>query len=106
MIKQSYPNSAFSLFHSVGIDTSDLLVARTGIRNSNDLVWVGRSANYAAKLCALGDSNYITYITEDVFKMFADNAKNGGNPRRSMWEKRTWTEKGIVVYKSNWWWPL
>ena len=33
----------------LGIDTSKLFVARTGIRKSNDLVWVGRAANYAAK---------------------------------------------------------
>ena len=37
----------------VGIDTSPLHIARTGIRGSNDLVWVGRAANYAAKLSAI-----------------------------------------------------
>jgi len=31
--------------HVVGIDTSDLFVARTGVRGANDLVWVGRAAN-------------------------------------------------------------
>src|SRR6266566_2139407 len=45
-LKVAYPNSAFRLQHSVGIDTSELLAARTGIRNSNDLVWVGTAANY------------------------------------------------------------
>jgi class 3 adenylate cyclase len=37
----------------VGIDVCKLLVARTGIRGSNDLVWVGRAANHAAKMAAL-----------------------------------------------------
>jgi class 3 adenylate cyclase len=55
-LKSIYPNSAFQLKHSVGIDTSNLFVAKTGIRNSNDLVWVGRAANYAAKLCAVTES--------------------------------------------------
>src|SRR3989442_9814444 len=53
LIKESYPKTAYVLRQSVGIDTSNLFVARTWIRNSNDLDWVGRAANYAAKLCAL-----------------------------------------------------
>ncbi|MEL6579108.1 MAG: adenylate/guanylate cyclase domain-containing protein [Cyanobacteria bacterium J06621_12] len=45
-IEECYPKSTFTVKQVVGIDTSDLLVARTGIRGSNDLVWVGRAANY------------------------------------------------------------
>ena len=40
----------FVVRHSVGIDTSKVLVARTGIRGSNDLVWVGRAGKHSAKL--------------------------------------------------------
>src|SRR5262245_50206608 len=32
--------------HHIGIDTSPLFVARIGARNDNNLVWVGRDANY------------------------------------------------------------
>ena len=49
-ILKQYPNSGYAIKHVVGIDTSSLFVARTGIRGANDLVWVGRAANYAAKL--------------------------------------------------------
>lgn len=105
-IKQTYPTTAYSLRQAVGIDTSDLFVARTGIRNSNDLVWVGRSANYAAKLCGLGTADFPSYITEDVFTKLNDEGKYGGTPRRLMWEKRIWTATGTVVYRSNWWWPF
>ena len=50
---------------SVGVDTSELLVAKTGIRTVNDLVWVGRAANYAAKLSSrLAPA---TQITSDVY---------------------------------------
>jgi class 3 adenylate cyclase len=38
------------LQHTVGIDRGQLLVAKTGVRGENDLVWVGAAANYAAKL--------------------------------------------------------
>ena len=98
---ERYPNSAFRLKHTVGIDSSKLLVAKTGIRDSNDLVWVGRAANYAAKLCALGSD---AIITKTVFDKLSDASKYGGNPRQSMWTSSDWDEKGITIYKSNWTW--
>lgn len=103
-LKQKYPNSAYRIKQTVGVDTSPLLVARTGIRNSNDLVWVGRAANYAAKLCGLGRKEYPIHITESVFNALLDSSKYGGTPRRNMWEKTIWVEKGLPVYKSSWWW--
>ncbi len=105
-VKKQYPNTSYILKHKIGIDTSHLFVARTGIRNSNDLVWIGRSANYAAKLCELADSSYPIYITEDVYSVLNDNSKKGGNPKENMWEKRIWTAKGVVVYRSSWYWPF
>jgi len=56
-----YPTDAYIMRHVVGVDTSKLFVAKTGVRGANDLVWVGRAANYAAKLAAL-PATY-TYIT-------------------------------------------
>jgi class 3 adenylate cyclase len=105
-IKQSYPTTSFSLRHHIGIDSSELFVARTGIRNSNDLVWVGRAANFAAKLCSLGDSTFHTHITEAVFTKLSDESKYGGEPRELMWEKRNWSQMGIVVYRSSWNWKF
>lgn len=105
-IKKQYPNTSFEITQAVGIDTSELFVARTGIRGSNDLVWVGRAANYAAKLCSLRNEGYSTFITEDVFSKLNETAKFGGSPKRNMWEKVIWREKGLTVYRSNWWWSL
>jgi len=103
-IKEQYPNTGYQIQQSVGIDTSDLFVARAGIRGSNDLVWIGRSANYAAKLCSLREANYTSYITEEVFNFLNDQSKYGGEPKKSMWEKVMWNEQGIPVYRSSWWW--
>jgi uridylate cyclase len=105
-IKKRYPNSSYQIRQSIGIDTSKLFIAKTGIRNSNDLVWVGRAANYAAKLCALVDGSYSTFMTESVFTKLSDETKNGGSPRRLMWEKSHWQEYAIIIYKSNWWWKF
>jgi len=101
-IEARYPKNPYKVQQSVGVDTSKLFVARTGIRGSNDLVWVGRAANYAAKLCALRDGVYASWITENVYDNMDDKAKytNG----TAMWEKRTWTSRNITVYRSSWMW--
>jgi class 3 adenylate cyclase len=98
--------SKFDLKQTVGIDTSKVMVVRSGIRNNNDLVWIGRAPNAAAKLSAIRDG-YATYIAESVFDAMLDDSKYGGDPRQTMWERCTWangTPFGVpVVYRSNWW---
>ena len=104
-IKKQYGSDAYQLNHVLGVDTSNVLVSRIGVRNDNDLVWVGRAANYAAKLSAL-PSGY-AYITGDVFDQMHDDAKFGGNPRQSMWEERRWTTMdNMRIYRSSWTWAV
>jgi class 3 adenylate cyclase len=103
-LKTAYPNSSFELRHSVGIDTSSLYISRTGIRSSNDLVWVGRAANYAAKLSGMSEGAHTAFITQSVFDKLNDKTKNGGNPKRAMWKRLHWDEQNITIYKSNWTW--
>lgn len=104
-LKAQYPNTNYVMAHAVGIDRSDIFAARTGVRGSNDIVWVGRAANYAAKLCDLRDGNYTTWITEAVYNAMLDDVKYGGNPRQNMWEKRLWTPMNNAgIYRSSWWW--
>ncbi len=103
-IKKKYPTSPYILKQAVGIDTSTLFVAKTGIRGSNDLVWVGRAANYAAKLCGLRDDYYVSFITADVYSRLSVTVKEGGSPSVDMWTKFIWADTGIVGYKSGWSW--
>lgn len=101
---ECYPNTDFTIKHTVGIDTSDLLVAKTGVRGANDLVWVGRAANWAAKLTTLPHETP-TWITKAVYDVLADEGKfsNGTD----MWEKRTWTAMNKeLIYRSAWAWVL
>jgi len=58
-------------------------VAKTGIRASNDLVWIGRAANYAAKLSALNEAGYPTLITDAVYKKLNEGSKYAGNLERT-----------------------
>ena len=103
--KKKFPETTYRLKQRVGIDTSKLLVARTGIRGSNDLVWVGNAANNAAKMAAF-DPGYPTYITEDVYDMILDSSKFGGNPKRNMWTDLGTSELGYGIYGSTWHWGI
>lgn len=104
LLLKQYPTQTYQMKHVVGIDRSTLRAARTGARGANDLVWVGRAANYAAKLSALPD-NYASRITADVFNRLADEAKYSNGV--CMWEEAQWTAMGnMKIYRSNWKWSL
>lgn len=102
-LKAQYPETTYVVKHGVGIDAGKLLAARTGVRGSNDLVWVGNSANYAAKLCALRDGDYTLWITENAYTP-AEHTVKTAQDGRAMWTQATWPAKNKTVYKSSWWW--
>lgn len=105
LIKKHYPTTSYQVKQVVGIDTSDLFIARTGIRGSNDLVWVGRAANYAAKLCSLS-ANYPSRLTETVYNLLHESVKYS-NDGKSVWEIDGWENiNGVRIYRSTWWWKI
>jgi class 3 adenylate cyclase len=103
-LNRIYTNTQFTVKHVVGVDTSKLFVARAGIRGANDLVWIGRAANYAAKLSAMDDM-YPTWITDTVYDaMIGDMKIHNGQNR---WEARSWTPMaGKTIYRSAWSWVV
>jgi class 3 adenylate cyclase len=102
--KKQYASKTYELKHVVGIDTSDVYVARTGVRGANDLVWVGRAANYAAKLAALSP-DYSTYVTAEVYNRLAVDVKT--TKGAAMWEARGWKNfDGRTIYASGWQWGI
>lgn len=102
-IKAQFADTDFLLKHVIGVDTSVLRVARVGVRGENDLVWIGRAANHAAKLCNLSEKPL--WITKDVYDSMSDDVKlSKGTP---MWQARTWTQmSGKVIYCSTYRWIL
>lgn len=99
-LANQYPMTGFKVKHVVGIDTSELFVAKTGVRGNNDLVWVGRAANHAAKLAAMPETHQ-TYISEAVYQRLREDVKiyNG----RPMWEPLAWSQfDGRRIYRSQW----
>jgi len=104
-IQAKYPKNTYVLKQRVGIDTSKLFIARTGIRGSNDLVWVGNASNNAAKMAAL-DPKYPTYISAAVYNMLNESSKFGGDPKRNMWTDLGTADLGYQIYGSTWNWSV
>ena len=104
LIQSCYPDKNYAVKQVVGIDTSELMATRTGVRGANDLVWVGRAANYAAKLCSIS-SDYPTIMTKDVYDSINEVGKSFGG--KQMWEAATWKAKNdMALYRSKWFWPV
>lgn len=101
LVEKQYPKKGYKVRQAVGIDTSDLFVARTGVRGSNDLVWVGRAANIAAKLCSLRRGNYASWATASTYNAMSKDVKYARDGVTSMWEARTWNEQSLTVYCST-----
>lgn len=103
-IAKQYTNTNFMLKHVVGVDTSPLRAARIGVRGYNDLVWIGRAANHAAKLTNLSEKPL--WITKAVYDVMNKDVKHSGDGR-DMWERRIWKSmNNMEIYCSTWLYPV
>jgi len=90
--------------HTVGIDASKVFAARTGARGNNDIVWVGRSPNFAAKLATWRDPRVPTLITAEVFAGLSGSSRDANGT--CMWTKDARSINGVGVYASNYYMPM
>lgn len=79
------------LKHCVGIDYGSAVAVRAGIRNDNDLIWIGVAPSLAAKLSDIRDYPYEIYITERVFDKIAEYEEQG------VWELVSLTIGGSII---------
>jgi class 3 adenylate cyclase len=106
IVAQYTDRFTYTVKQVVGVDRSALRVARTGVRGDNDLVWVGRAANYAAKLTEIGNDD-ASFITGDVFDRLADAAKYESGTTTPMWRERKWSQMNDMrIFSSDWTWGL
>jgi class 3 adenylate cyclase len=102
-LRKVYTSSDFVSRHTVGIDTSKVMVARTGVRGDNDLVWVGRAANWAAKLTDLSNATPL-WITAAVFDGSHESSKTAVDGSK-MWTPHLWSQmNNELIYSSTWRW--
>lgn len=91
--------------HTVGIDKSELFVVKSGFRGADDLVWIGKAANHAAKIGDLPGLGTIR-ISKEVYDRMSlphgSNALGGlgglGGLNMLSWHRYVWTEKGRTIY--------
>jgi len=84
-----YDKGDFKVKHVIGIDTSQLRAARIGVRGYNDLVWIGRSANYAAKLTT--QTGRSIWITKAVYTSMNKSVRTNSVTRQNFWISRNWS---------------
>lgn len=95
-------NTDFKIRHIVGIDTSEIRAARTGVRGDNDIVWIGNAANLAAKLTALS-ADQPTWITKRVYS-YLDDALKKGPQGESIWKLWNWTQHANdEIWSTTYW---
>jgi class 3 adenylate cyclase len=98
-IVAQYGQGRYKLRQVVGVDASKLTAARIGIRKYNDLVWVGHTANHAAKLSSMS-ADYPTYITDPVFEKLPAWLKSKDG--KHLWESRLWTSmNNLLIHRST-----
>lgn len=103
-LKKQYPDNTYTPKHVVGIDSCKILVARTGVRGANDLVWVGRAANHAAKFSGF-NSSHPTWISSEVYDSMHQEVKFSSK-NEPMWTESFWEKKNRKVYCSTWMWAV
>lgn len=99
-IRNRYPEETFVLKHVIGIDVSPMRTARIGIHADNDLVWVGRAANYAAKLCTF--SGGPLWITQSVLETLLPDTRIRIDGLGNVWAPAVGLSLGTLqVYYSS-----
>lgn len=98
----SVRNNDVKIRQACGVDFGTSRAVRAGIRNNNDLVWIGRAPSFAAKLSDNREYPNCTFITKAVYDRLRDTSKTPeGNV---IWEARsmTFAGKSEPVYRSSW----
>lgn len=98
---KSIRDNDIQIKHCVGVDTSEARAVRSGIRNNNDLIWIGKAPAFAAKLSDIRDYPFEVYISKDSFNRLGNSAKKNGS--KDVWIETTVKigNENHIVYKSK-----
>lgn len=84
---KSISDANYKIRHCVGIDSGDARAVRAGIRDNNDLIWIGKPPSFAAKLSDVRDYPNEVFISSRVYNRLSDAAKKSGSD--PLWSERT-----------------
>lgn len=90
----SIANNDVKIRHCIGIDFGECRAVRAGIRNNNDIIWIGKPPSFAAKLSDVRDYPREVYISQRTYKKLADPAKIVDG--KDIWVAKTFKFAGSV----------
>lgn len=101
---RSVSNNDVKIRQACGVDVGTSRAVRAGIRNNNDIIWIGRPPSFAAKLSDLREYPYCTFISSDVYTRMSAECKTYEG--KNMWETRSvmFAGEAETVYRSSYWW--
>lgn len=101
---KSISDNSIEIRNCSGIDVGEVRAVRSGIRESNDLIWIGKAASFSAKLSDVRDEGFCTYISSRTYNRLSKEAKFDGQGK-NMWEARSFdfSDETETVYRSNHW---
>lgn len=98
---QSIRENNIKITHCVGIDVGETRAVRAGVRNNNDLIWIGKAPSFAAKLSDIRNYPFSVYISKACFLKLANTAKKNGNDDIWIAENFVFAGEKYVVYKTK-----
>jgi class 3 adenylate cyclase len=98
---KSVRDNNISIRHCVGVDTGEAVAVRAGIRDNNDLIWVGRPPSLAAKLSDIREYPFAVYISEACYKAIGGNTQMVDG--KNIWEARNYqfVEDTLLIYRTS-----
>jgi adenylate cyclase len=101
---KSITDNNISIRHCVGVAVGEARAVRAGIRDNNDLIWIGRAPSFAAKLSDVRAYPYEVYISMQTYnQMSADLRNELISPGVSIWQKVSFQFAGadFNVYRTR-----
>lgn len=101
---KSIRDNGIEIRNCSGIDVGEVRAVRSGVRDNNDLIWIGKAASFSAKLSDVRDTGYCTYISSRTYTKLSKDAKFDSDGK-NMWESRSFefADETETVYRSNHW---
>lgn len=97
----SVRNNDVKIRQACGVDIGLVRAVRAGIRNNNDLIWIGRAPSLAAKLSDLREYPYCSFITKAVHNSLRDSARKPDG--KIIWDQKnvTYAGRSETIYRSK-----
>lgn len=96
-------HAGLAIKHGCGIDSGQILAVRGGAVGNNDVVWVGRSPNLAAKLSSVREPPHYIYASDSVFRSLSPKYRFGPQGE-AFWELQQvpFGGENVRCYRSHW----